>query len=85
MYSEGISHLYVCPIAVDSVFNARKTGLCGNRETSNIGYGLVRRYLVCVSGNSAVCVLILVYVCVYVYTKIKTETAECRTQSQYED
>jgi hypothetical protein len=38
MYNEGINHLYVCAIAVDSVFNARNTGLCGNRETSNIGY-----------------------------------------------
>ena len=74
MYNEGINHLYVCPIAVDSVFNARKTGLCGNRETSNIGFGLVRRDLACVSGSPAASVLISAYacvcVCVYIYIYI---------------
>jgi len=74
MYNEGINHLYVCPIAVDSVFNARKTGMCGNRETSYIGYGLVRRDLhvgfgvsCCLCFNLSICVLYIhIYVCMYI-------------------
>jgi len=77
MYNEGINHLYVCPIAVDSVFNARKTGLCGNRETSNIGIGLVRRDLTYVSGSPDALVLISAYVCACVYIYIYVCVCVC--------